>query len=191
GRFRAALEPITAGNGIHLTRDREAPEQASFVVPNLGIVIVPLVYGDHHSWNLAYLAGAARDVPTHRHHRGVEIHLGYNPTRGQTVLEDCRADVDEGYAMPIPPETDHGWVNTGAETHHVPFLFGSVAHGGGGVFLDVEPQTRPVSALRQVRRDSPAFAAMVYLEREIARAESAESTRRRTLIPHTVTDRAG
>jgi mannose-6-phosphate isomerase-like protein (cupin superfamily) len=189
GRFREALEPITAGNGIHLTRDVGAPEQASFVVPNLGIVIVPLVYGDHHSWNLAYLAGAARDVPLHRHHRGVEIHLGYNPTHGQTVLGDCRAEVDEGYAMPIPPETDHGWINTGSETHHVPFIFGSLGAGGWGVFLDVEPQPRPVSELRQVPRDSPAFAAMVYLEREIARAESADSTCRRTLIPPTVTAR--
>jgi hypothetical protein len=190
-RFRAALEPISAGNGVHLTRDLEAPEQASFIVPNLGIIIVPLVYGDHHSWNLAYLAGQARDVPLHRHHRGVEIHLGYNPTHGVTVLDDCRAEVAEGYAMPIPPETDHGWVNTAAEAHHVPFIFGSLAHGGWGVFLDVEAQPRPVSELRLVPRDSAAFAGMVHLEREIARAAAAASTCRTTLIAHTVTDRAG
>src|SRR5262245_22708600 len=43
--FVGHMEAITAGNGIHLTRDTGAPEQASFVVPNLGITIVPLVYG--------------------------------------------------------------------------------------------------------------------------------------------------
>ena len=86
-RFREIIEQITASGGIHLTQDLEAPEQASFVVPNLGIIIVPLVYGDYHSWNLAYLAGESRDVPTHRHQHGVEIHLGFNPTHGVTVLD--------------------------------------------------------------------------------------------------------
>ena len=77
GRFREIMEEISAGNGIHLTQDTHVPEQASFVVPNLGITIVPLVYGDHHSWNLAWLGGPRSDVPFHRHHEGVEIHLGY------------------------------------------------------------------------------------------------------------------
>ena len=110
---RQIIEDITASNGINLSRDDEAPTQAGFIVPNLGITIVPLVYGDHHSWNLAYLAGDKRNVPVHRHHFGVEIHLGFNPTHGQTVLGTHRANVDEGYAMPVPPETDHGWINTG------------------------------------------------------------------------------
>jgi hypothetical protein len=190
-RFTRAIEPITAGNGIHLTQDLEAPAQASFVVPNLGIIIVPLVYGDHHSWNLAFLTGNARDVPVHRHHQGVEIHLGYDPTEGVTILGEHRAPVRDGYAMPIPPETDHGWVNTSAEPHHVPFIFGSLYHAGWGVFLDVEASTRPVEEYKLVARDSAPFSQMVYLERAIARAVSMKATWRSTLIPHTVTNRRG
>lgn len=191
GFFQEAVGQISAGNGIHLTRDTDAPRQASFVVPNLGITIVPLVYGDHHSWNLAYLAGDTRNVPTHLHHYGVEIHLGYNPTRGMTVLGRRRADVAEGYAMPVPPETAHGWVNTGMDIHHVPFIFGSLRHGGWGVFLDVEAQTRPVEELEIVCRDNPAFGQMVYLEREIERAEAMASSWRKTLIPFAATNRQG
>jgi hypothetical protein len=191
-RFHHIVEQITVGNGIHLTQDQDAPAQASFVVPNLGIIIVPLVYGDYHSWNLAYLAGQFRNVPTHRHHQGVEIHLGFNPTHGMTVLGKHRAPVDEGYAMPIPPETDHGWVNTSAEIHHVPFIFGSLRHGGWGVFLDVEAQPKPVDELTaQVPRDSTPFRQMVYLERQVARAEAMASSWQTTLIPHTVTLRGG
>jgi hypothetical protein len=190
-RFREIMEEITRECGIHITRDTDAPDQASFVVPGLGISIVPLVYGDHHSWNLACLAGEERNVPTHRHYHGVEIHLGYNPTHGVTVLADCRAQVDEGYAMPIPPETDHGWVNTSDEIHHVPFIFGSLQHAGWGVFLDVEPSTRPVDELRWVKRESPRFNQMVYLEREIDQASRMKSSWRTTLIPHTVTSRGG
>src|SRR5262249_51830195 len=96
-----------------------------------------------------------------------------------------------GYAMPIPPETDHGWVNTGGDIHHVPFIFGSLKHGGWGVFLDVEPQPRPVEELPLVDRDSPQFGQMVYLERQIARAEAMASSWRTTLIPAAVTNRQG
>ena len=187
--FRRIIQQITTGGGIHVTRDTEAPEQASFVVPNLGIIIVPLVYGDYHSWNLAYLAGESRNVPTHLHYHGVEIHLGYNPTNGMTVLAGHRAPVDEGYAMPIPPETDHGWVNTSDEAHNVPFIFGSLKHGGWGVFLDVEAQTQPVDELPLVDRESTPFSQMVYLERHIAAAETMATSWRKTLIPHTVTNR--
>lgn len=190
-RFRQIIEQITSGNGIHLTRDVEAPELASFMVPNLGIVIVPLVYGDHHSWNLAYLTGEERNVPTHLHHHGVEIHLGFNPAHGMTVLGNYRAEVAEGYAMPIPPETPHGWVNTEDEIHHVPFIFGSLKHGGWGVFLDVEADTRPVESLTPVDRDSAPFSQLVYLERWVAQAEAMAGSWRTTLIPHTVTHRAG
>ncbi len=190
-RFRNIMEKITSECGIHLTQDTHAPEQASFVVPNLGIIIVPLVYGEHHSWNLAYLSGDHRDVPTHRHYHGVEIHLGYNPTHGLTVLGECRADVDEGYAMPIPPETDHGWVNTSDQAHHVPFIFGSLKHGGWGVYLDVEAQSGSVEDLRLVPRDSAAFGQMIYLEREIDNAARMVSRFRKTLIPHSVTNRSG
>ena len=140
-RFQVIVEDITADCGIHRTRDDEAQTQAGFVVPNLGITIIPLVYGDHHSWNLAYLAGDKKNVPVHRHQFGVEIHLGFNPTHGLTVLGGYRAEVDEGYAMPIPPETDHGWINTADQSHHVPFIFGSQKYGGWGIFLDVTAQT--------------------------------------------------
>ena len=189
--FHTAMEAISTSSGIFCTQDLEAPEQASFVVPNLGIVIVPVVYGDHHSWNLAYLVGEERNVPTHRHYHGVEIHLGYNPTHGVTVLGSHRAEVDEGYAMPIPPETDHGWVNTSDGIHNVPFVFGSRLHGGWGVFLDVEAQSGAVEDLTLVDRDHPSFGQMVYLEREIASASQMASTWRRVLIPHTVTNRHG
>ena len=190
-RFRNIMEAISSECGIHLTQDTKAPEQAGFVVPGLGITIVPLVYGEHHSWNLAWLAGEERNVPTHRHEHGVEIHLGYEPTHGVTVLGNRRAEVDEGYAMPIPPQTDHGWVNTTDAIHHVPFIFGSLRHAGWGVFLDVEPSGQPVSALQPTPRDSPAFSQMVYLEREISRAAQLSACWRKTLIPYTVTHRGG
>lgn len=190
-RFRAAMEAITGQCGIHLARDDHAPEQASFVVPNLGIVIVPLVYGDHHSWNLAHLGGAERNVPTHRHHDGVEIHLGFAPSHGRMILGGYATPVDEGYALPIPPETNHGWVNTSAEPHHVPFVFGSLRHGGWGVFLDVEAAPTPVSELRVVGREDRPFQQTVYLEREIESAARTRSALRRVLIPSTVTNRGG
>jgi len=189
-RFRASIDGIRNSCGIHVAQDVEAPLQASFIVPNLGITIVPLVYGDHHSWNLAYLAGAVRDVPVHRHHKGVEIHIGLNPTHGVTILGRHRTAVDQGYAMPIPPETDHGWVNTATTPHHVPFIFGSYHHGGWGIFLDVEPQKDPwAEVTRQVSRDSPPFGQMIFLEREISRAEQLQSSLRRVLIGGSVTNR--
>ncbi len=191
-RFVEIISAITASPGFELAQDTHAPQQASFVVPGLGIVIVPLVYGDHHSWNLAWLGEQYRHVPTHRHLHGVEIHLGFDPTHGLTVLGKHRARVDEGYAMPIPPDTDHGWVNTADEIHHVPFIFGSLRHGGWGVFLDVVPQPRAVQELTVlVDRDSPPFKQMIYLERYIAQAEAAAVCRRQVLIPHTVTNRQG
>lgn len=190
-RFGEIMGQITSGNGIHLTRDTEAPEQASFIVPNLGITIVPLVYGEHHSWNLAYLSGQNRDVPTHRHQHGAEIHLGYGPMRGLTILGSSCAQVDEGYAMPIPPETDHGYVNTSDMEHHLPFIFGSMKYAGWGIFLDVEPRPRPLNQLAAVGRENAPFEPMVYLEREIARAERMLLSKRWTLIPAYVTNRHG
>ena len=189
-RFKELVEEITQDNGIHLTRDDQAPVQAGFVVPNLGITIVPLVYGDHHSWNLAYLAGENRNVPVHRHRCGVEIHLGFNPTHGQTVLGGHRAAIEEGYAMPVPPETDHGWINTAGEAHHVPFIFGSRKFGGWGVFLDVMAQKRPTEEFTTlVSWQSPSFNQMVRLERAIGQAEKMASCWRTTLIPPSVTNR--
>jgi hypothetical protein len=143
-RFLQLMGEISGGNGLYLTQDTGAPEQASFVVPNLGITIVPLVYGDHHSWNLAYLKAPNLDVPLHRHHFGVEIHLGFEPLEGYMVLGDCKAPVlGEGYALPIAPMTRHGWVNSSGDEHHVPFIFGSLYQAGWGVFFDVEPQPMP------------------------------------------------
>ena len=189
--FQTTIETISNSGGLTCTQDTHAPEQASFVVPSLGIMIVPLVYGDFHSWNLAWLDGDQRNVPTHQHRRGVEIHLGYEPTRGETVLGDARCRCDEGYAMPIPPITRHGWVNTSENPHHVPFIFGSLDHGGWGVFLDVEARTEPVATLELVERDGPAFSEMVYLERELDRLATPGATTRDVLIAHGVTDRDG
>ncbi len=187
--FKSSMAEITGCNGIHLTRDTDAPQQASFVVPALGILIVPLVYGEHHSWNLAYLGGARSDVPYHRHQDGVEIHLGYGPLRGYTVLGGHAAEVTEGYAMPIPPKTRHGYTNASDMSHHVPFIFGSMKHGGWGVFLDVESQLADLADLTVVRRDRAPFNQMIHLEREIAAAARTGTARRWTLIPATVTDR--
>ncbi|MGE3808746.1 MAG: hypothetical protein AB7K24_29115 [Gemmataceae bacterium] len=188
-RFQNAMEDITSCNGIFLARDTAVPDQASFVVPGLDITIVPLVYGDHHSWNLAWLEGNARHVPTHRHKHGVEIHLGYNPTVGETVLAGRRAAVVEGYAMPIPPEIDHGWINTSGQPHHVPFIFGSATRAGWGVFFDVEAVSTAVDSLPLVEREAAPFQDMIYLEQDLAEAEATPFVWRRTLLHHTTTHR--
>lgn len=190
-RFIAQMEAITAGNGLSPVRDTSAPPQGCFRVPALGITIVPLVYGDHHSWNLAWLDGARSDVPFHRHRDGVEIHLGYAPLHGRTILGGSRAEVTEGYAMPIPPGTRHGYVNVGDRTHHVPFVFGSLRRGGWGVFLDVDPDPADPESLTESAVDAADMNGTVFLEREIASAVSGAGAARRTLIPASRTDRSG
>jgi len=190
-RFVEQMEAITAGNGLSLTRDTAAPAQGCFQVPNLGITIVPLVYGDHHSWNLAWLDGVRSDVPCHLHREGVEIHLGYGPLHGHTILGDAKAEVTEGYAMPIPPETRHGYTNIGSRTHHVPFIFGSLALGGWGVFLDVDARPTEPGDLAELPVTAPQLNGTVFLEREISRAAAAEATGRWPLIPAAHTDRGG
>ncbi len=190
-RFRKSMKRITSGNGIDLTQDTSAPDQECFVVPNLGITIVPLVYGDNHSWNLAYLSGANRDVPLHAHRCGVEIHLGFNPTHGETILGDTRTQVSEGYAMPIPPNIVHGWQNHSDSLHHVPFIFGSLAYGGWGVFLDVEPQQSNAATLALVAQNHNQFKHMIHLERSIVTAEKLSQSQRTVLIPSQVTCREG
>ncbi len=189
--FVRHMEAITAGNSLHLTRDTGAPEQGSFVVPSLGITIVPLVYGDHHSWNLAWLDGERSDVPYHLHHEGVEIHLGYSPMHGYTVLGDSKAELTEGYAMPIPPNTRHGYTNIGSQTHHVPFIFGSLTCGGWGVFLDVEPQPRELGQLEATSVQSHKLNGTVLLEREIAKAAGRYASVRYPIIAAEKTDRDG
>lgn len=186
--FVRHMENITAGNGIHLTQDTGAPEQGCFVVPNLGITIVPLVYGDHHSWNLAWLNGERSDVPCHLHREGVEIHLGYNPMHGYTVLGGAKAELTESYAMPIPPNTRHGYTNIGREPHHVPFIFGSLTCGGWGVFLDVEPQPMELDRLDTVPVLSHQFNGTVLLEREIEKAAEKFACVRYAIIPAQRTD---
>ena len=190
-RFLQAVEAIVSHNGIYLTRDDAPRQQASFVVPNLGITIIPLVYGEQHSWNIAWLDAAHAHVPTHLHRQGVEIHLGYGPLKGFTILGDSAAEVSEGYAMPIPPMTRHGYTNVGPMVHHVPFIFGSLHHGGWGVFLDVEPKPAEMNELRNISRDSGSFRQTIYLEREIAAAARGPASMRRILIPAAVTDREG
>jgi mannose-6-phosphate isomerase-like protein (cupin superfamily) len=189
--FVGHMEAITSENGIHITRDTGAPEQASFVVPNLGITIVPLVYGDHHSWNLAWLDTEHADVPFHLHREGVEIHLGFSPMHGYTVLGDAKAELTEGYAMPIPPNTRHGYTNIGRQPHQVPFIFGSLTCGGWGVFLDVEPQPIELERLETVSVLSSRMNRTVQLGREIQKAAEKYSTLRYPLIPAEATDRGG
>jgi mannose-6-phosphate isomerase-like protein (cupin superfamily) len=181
-RFLAQIERIAGSAGIACTRDDEVPEQASFVVPNLGITIVPLVYGDQHSWNLAYLGGDARDVPRHRHVQGVEIHLGMGHVEGFTLLGSQRAEVKEGYAMAIPPNTAHGFVNTSGKEHYLPFVFGSKELSGWGIFLDVEAQPIDIESLKLVPRSGACLNGLVYLDREIERAEKLAGNARWTLV---------
>lgn len=189
-RFMGHMEAITAAKGLSLTRDDVVSPQGCFQVPNLGITIMPLVYGDHHSWNLAWLDGAKSAVPCHLHPEGVEIHLGYGPLHGHTILGDVKAEVTEGYAMPIPPGTRHGYANIGSRMHHVPFIFGSLTLGGSGVFLDVDARPTELVDLATVPVTSAALNGTVFLEREITAAAVTTETCRRTLIPASRTARA-
>ena len=190
-RFASQMEAITSCNGLSITRDREAPAQGSFVVPNLGITIVPLVYGDHHSWNLAWLDGERSDVPCHLHREGVEIHLGYSPLHGHTILGNSKAEVKEGYAMPIPPGTRHGYSNIGTLTHHLPFIFGSSSLGGWGVFLDVEARPTEAKDLADAPVTAQELNGTVFLEREIERAAAEATTHQRVILPASKTGRGG
>jgi mannose-6-phosphate isomerase-like protein (cupin superfamily) len=149
------------------------------------------VYGDHHSWNLAWLPAEKADVPYHQHHVGVEIHLGYGPMHGYTVLGDTKAELVEGYAMPIPPKTRHGYSNIGSLPHHVPFIFGSLRCGGWGVFLDVEPQPRELAQLQTAPVLGPKLNGTILLERELDKAAARFASVRYPLIPASATDRDG
>lgn len=189
--FVQNMETITSGNGLHLTRDAGVPELGSFVVPNLGITIVPLVYGDQHSWNLAWLDGSHPEVPYHLHSEGMEIHLGFSPMHGYTILGDARAEVTEGYAMPIPANTRHGYTNLGGQPHHVPFIFGSRTRGGWGIFFDVKPQSPPLDQLEAVSILSEKLNGSVLLEREIDKLVERHSCIRYPIIPAEKTDRDG
>ncbi|HIQ21536.1 MAG TPA: hypothetical protein EYH34_09930 [Planctomycetes bacterium] len=181
-RFRRIIEQITTSNGIPLARDTDVPEQASFLVSALGVTIVPLVYGDHHSWNVAQLPAEPLTTTSHRHHHGVEIHLGYGPLDGYTILGAHCARVTEGYAMPIPVRTTHGYINTSGRAHSLPFIFGSLTHAGWGVFFDVEPCPRQLDELQSVPVDSQPMNGTKHLDREITAAEAGEPGRR-VIVP--------
>lgn len=181
--FGTHMDAITSSNGIRIAKDNVLPEQASFVVPNLGITIVSLIYGDHHSWNSTHLPGNLICATTHRHHEGVEIHLGYSPMHGRTLLGDYCTTIEEGYAMPIPIGLDHGLDNISPDEHWVPFVFGSLTLSGWGVFFDVEPQDRPVESFQEVPLDHSGMNGSRFVERDIARFAAMDKTTRETLIP--------
>jgi mannose-6-phosphate isomerase-like protein (cupin superfamily) len=187
-RFLQNIEPISSGNGIYVARDMALPEQGAFIVPNLGISIVPVIYGDHHSWNAAFLTANQVGVSVHRHHKGAEIHLGFSPVKGRTILGDNYAEVSEGYAMAIPPMTDHGFFNTSGHDHIVPFVFGSLTMTGWGIFFDVEPRSNPGVERREHPLESSAMNHSIFLERAIQRARTQATVGREILIP---AERAG
>ncbi|MBS1850081.1 MAG: hypothetical protein JST79_04165 [Acidobacteria bacterium] len=186
--FVENIQPVVAGNGIYVTNDTDLPEQGSFTVPNLNIFIRPIVYGDYHSWNTGHLSPEQYGVAVHRHHLGAEIHLGFSHVKGETILGDAFADVREGYAMPIPPNTNHGFRNTSGEEHIVPFIFGSQRLGGWGVFFDVEPQGDVPVQRAEHALDSAAMNHSVFLDREIAKMAQGKGAERTLLIP---AERAG
>ena len=185
--FQKAMARVSSGNGIYVAQDNVLPEQGSFVVPNLGITIVPLIYGEHHSWNSTHLPGPCIDATNHRHHAGVEIHLGYSPVHGITMLDGFRSQIREGYAMPIPVMIDHGLDNLSDQEHWVPFIFGSLTLGGWGVFFDVEPCPAKAQDLRKVPLESPEMGNSVFIERVIERVAQLDHSHREIVIPAAAT----
>ena len=185
--FQKAMARVSSGNGIYVAQDNILPEQGSFVVPNLGITIVPLIYGEHHSWNSTHLPGPCIDATNHRHHAGVEIHLGYSPVHGITMLDRFRSQIREGYAMPIPVMIDHGLDNLSDQEHWVPFIFGSLTLGGWGVFFDVEPRPAKAQDLRKAPLESPEMGNSVFIERVIERVAQLDHSHREIVIPAAAT----
>jgi quercetin dioxygenase-like cupin family protein len=181
--FLRNIQQVLSGNGIYIARDLELPEQGAFVVPDLDISIAPLVYGDYHSWNAAFLACGRPGVAVHRHHMGAEIHLGYSPTKGETILGGSYTQVNEGYAMPIPPMTDHGFLNTSGEDHVLPFVFGSFRAGGWGVYFDVEPRPGEEVERKENPLESVEMNQSVFLERAISRMTAGSGFMREVLVP--------
>jgi hypothetical protein len=181
-RFVENLNWVTSSNGVWTASDLEIPEQGSFKVPGITVVIVPLAYGDFHSWNNALVVAGSVGQTTHRHQQGVEIHLGYRPLHGRTLLGGYATALREGYAMPIPPLVDHGFDNLSDDDHLVPFVFGSLRLGGWGVFADVEPRQRAEESFVEAPLESEEMNGSVYIERAIEQAATWEGTRRTTLI---------
>ena len=185
--FRVNIELITTCNGIYKARDDVLPEQSTFLVPNLGIHIVSLIYGDNFSWNSAHLPGKCIGATNHFHKEGIEIHLGYSPMHGATMLGDCATVMTEGYAMAIPAKVEHGMDNLDDDIHWVPFIFGSMTLAGWGVFFDVEARPAKASDLNQVPLESDKMNNSVYLEREIDRMAQLPSSLREVLFSPSAT----
>ena len=185
--FVLKMEQVALGSGLSIKKDNVLPEQACFQVPNLGVTLIPLVCGDHHSWSSAYVTNQATGETIHRHRQGVEIHLGFSPIHGRTILGNCCTELCEGYAMPVPAMTEHGFDNLSDHNHLVPFVFGSTTLGGWGVFFDVDPRSKDPSDLRELPLDSPQMNGSVYVEREISRIASGQGSYREVLIPYDVT----
>ena len=181
--FLNNIQKITAGNGLYIANDLYLPKQGVFVVPNLDISIAPIIYGDHHSWNAAFLVAGRPGVSVHRHREGAEIHLGYSPVKGHTVLGSSFSEVEEGYAMPIPPMTDHGFFNTSGHDHVVPFVFGSLKMGGWGVYFDVEPRPGEEAKREKQPLESEAMNQSVFLERSIRQIKGGRGYLREVLVP--------
>jgi hypothetical protein len=182
-RFLDKIQRVTGGNGIYIANDFELPKQGVFVVPDLNISIAPIIYGDYHSWNAAFLVAGQPGVSVHRHREGAEIHLGYSPVKGRTVLGSSFSEVEEGYVMPIPPMTDHGFLNASEHGHVVPFVFGSLKRGGWGIYFDVEP--RPGEEAKRERQplESQAMNQSVFLERAIQQSKGGIGYLREVLVP--------
>ena len=185
--FRENIERITTCNGIYTARDDVLPEQSTFLVPNLGIEIVSLIYGENFSWNSAHLPGKCIGATNHFHREGIEIHLGYSPMHGATMLGDCATTMTEGYAMAIPAKIEHGMDNLDNNVHWVPFIFGSMTLAGWGVFFDVEARAAKASDLNQVPLESDRMNDSVYLEREIDRIAQLPGSCREVLFPPSAT----
>jgi len=187
GNFRNNISRIPDGNGIHTARDDIIPPDGSFLVPNLGIHIAPLIYGDHHSWNSTFLPGRCIGSTMHRHREGVEIHLGYSPMFGDTMVGESVTRLNEGYAMPIPVMDDHGFDNLSENPHWVPFIFGSLTLGGWGVFFDVEPRPAKSEDLKSAPLDSAAMNYSRFIERDIEDVAAQNGALRKVIIPASAT----
>jgi mannose-6-phosphate isomerase-like protein (cupin superfamily) len=180
--FFESIQKLRSCDGIYVARDLELPLQGAFTVPGLDISIVPIIYGDHHSWNAAFLAMDQPGVAVHRHHHGAEIHLGFASVEGRTILGKSFSVVNEGYAMPIPPMTDHGFINTSGHDHILPFVFGSLKMGGWGIFFDVEPCPGHESERIEQPLQSEAMNQSVPLERVIERVRIGRGYHREVLV---------
>ena len=163
-RFQEVIGGIRESDGIVPSRDDDLPVQASYKVPGIEVVIVPLVYGDHISWNTAYVTAGSVGATTHRHALQAEIHLGYGGVNGRTLLDGHATTVTKPYVMPIPPMIGHGFDNLSDQNHFVPFVFGSKALDGWGVFFDVEPQPSETHHWPETPLESRVMNGSCYLE---------------------------